>query len=771
MGTSISCILAVLAFLVWPPGESRSQPRPASAVIRAKLTKSVTPKALIERGVDILHIYPDGRADLAVTDEQLVWIISEGVLVSVLERVNLAAPAQLDSNLGSYYTYAELLAALDSLALAYPSLVHLESLGASLEGRYIRAIKISDNAAVDEDEPEVLIMGCHHARELMSVDVPIRLAKYLLSRYGADAQITNLVNGRQIWIVPMINVDGHVYVEQNHLGSSVNWWRKNRKPNGDGSFGVDLNRNYGYNWGYDDIGSSPIPSSPTYRGTSAFSELETQAVRDFCVLHDFVLSVSYHSYGNLILYPWGYAPLNTPDQELFAALGDTLRHGNDYLSGNAASGAIYITNGDSDDWLYGDTGTKSVVYAFTVELNTWEEGGFSPPENLILPTFEKVLGLNLSLIALADNPHRLLGPVAPSMNPITMLNPPGYEISWSGAIPGDPNPPVSYELTEIKDLATCLDSVEAGDALWVADGFALSSTRAYAGSQSFYSGRGDDLHRTLSMTNIYPMWLSETLTCRLWYDIEQGWDYAYLEGSTDEGINWITVPGNVTTNADPNGANRGNGITGTSLGWVGATFDLSGLMESETGFVLLRFTYITDGSVSNEGIYVDLVNPVTRIERSEAIASNYRSTWYHRWPQELGSYIYFVRGFNVDGRASKRSNLAQQQVSDISDACLPPLVSSLEQNFPNPFNPVTTLRFTVGAEDAPAGRAVRASVRIYDVSGRNVAVLREGRLPAGRYSVTWMGLAKAGTPAASGIYFAELRLDGTVFVRKMVLLK
>ncbi|MFA4948436.1 MAG: M14 family zinc carboxypeptidase [Candidatus Krumholzibacteriia bacterium] len=767
----VVCIVAAATLAATLADDAYSQTPTPTAVVRTKLTKEISQKALVERGVDILHVYRDGRVDLAVTEEQLAWIESQGALAAILERGNLAAPAEIDENLGQYHTFAEMEAELDALVLAYPTRAHIDILGFSVQGRVIRSIKISDNAAVDEDEPEVLIMGCHHARELMSVEMPLLFARYLLEQYGIDPRVTEMVDTREIWIAPMINVDGHVYVEQNHAGSSSYWWRKNRKLNANGSYGIDLNRNYSYQWGYDDIGSSPDPSSLVFRGTAPFSEPETQAVRDFCAPREITMSLSYHSYGELILYPWGYAPINTMEAELFAALGDSLRQGNNYTAGNAASGAIYITNGDSDDWLYGETLIKNPMYAFTVELNTYEEGGFAPPETLIQPTFDTMLELNLRFVELAGNARGALGPRAPSMNAVTMLNPPSYEISWSGPSAQDPNPAVSYELVELKNLTGVLDSVEAGDALWETGGFALSSARSFVGSSSFYSGRGDNLNRTVSMKNVYPMWFTPTLACRLWYDIELDWDYAYLEGSVDGGATWITVPGNRTTDLNPNGNNRGNGITGISSGWVSATFDLRSLMVSETGSVLLRFLYLTDASVNNEGLYVDYVNPVIRIERSAVIASNLAATWYHRWPEETGSFIYYVRAFDAEGHASRMSDLAVKQVDDLSGAGSPEYASSLDQNYPNPFNPATTLWFTVGSSEAPGTGTAMTSLRLYDAAGRTVAVLRETRLAAGRYSAVWNGLGTGGQPVASGIYFARLQLGAKVFVQKMVLLK
>jgi hypothetical protein len=765
------CILAIAAFILITAQESYCDAGAATALVRTKITRELTQKELVEQGIDILHVYRDGRADLAVTDEQLAWLVSKRAAVSILEWAASAIALDLDQNLGEYHTYAEMETELNALAAAYPSLTHIDTMGTSIEGRVIRAIKISDNAAINESEPEVFIMGNNHARELMSVEVPLLLAKYLLENYGIKASVTSLVNEREIWIAPMINPDGHVYVELNHAGASYNWWRKNRRLNAGGSYGVDLNRNYGYMWGYDNVGSSPTPSSAVYRGTAPFSEPETQAVRDFCAQHSFVIDLSYHSYGELILYPWGYAPVFTGEQELYVALGDSLKRGNNYLAGNTATGAIYLTNGGSDDWAYGDTQTKNKIYSFTVELNSLAEGGFSPPESLIQPTFAKVLDLNLALIRFADNPYRVLGPWAPIMNEIATLNPPNYEISWTGSQPADPNPALSYELTEIKNLTMVTDSCELGDALWTPGGFVLTSARAAVGSYSFYSGRGDGLNQTLAMTNIVPMWFNQTLTCRLWYDIEQNWDYAYLEGSTDQGATWITVPGNRTTNYNPNGTNRGNGITGVSGGWVAATFDLRNLFVSETGFILLRFSYITDSAVNNEGIYIDLVEPTSRPDRSTVLASNGPNTWFHRWPSELGTFVYYVRAFDAEGHAGKRSDLAVQLVDDLSAATLPALRTGLAQNFPNPFNPSTSIAFSVGDEDTRGARTAPVSLSIYDVAGRRVAALVERDMAPGTYSFVWDGLGVNGKPLASGVYFARLTVRNRAFTEKMVLLK
>lgn len=769
-------VLMVLVFIsalfIVSGGLYGSDERP-TALVRARLTRTLSYGELVSRGVDVVAVYPDGYADLAVTDEQLDWIRSQTPVAVILERARLMAPMDIDENLGLYHTYAEMDSMLHGLADAYPNLTRLDTIGTSIEGNFIFALKISDNADVDEDEPEVLIVGCHHARELMSVEVPLLFAQYLLDNYGTSPEVTGLVDERETWIVPMLNPDGHIYVQNNHEGSSWQWWRKNRRDNGDGTFGIDLNRNYSYKWGYDDVGSSPDPSSLIYRGSSPFSEPETQTLRDFCVGRSFTVALTYHSYGEMILFSWGYAPLYTDDHDLFIALGDSLGRGNDYLVGNTATGTIYVTNGDFDDWTYGDTSTKNRIFSYTIELNTLDEGGFSPPESLIQPTFEKMLELNLTLLRRADNPHSVLGPEAPTMYETAMLNPPNYKVHWSEGSPSDPNPPVAWELVEYKNLQGVVDSCEAGDSLWTLDGFTLNADRSYAGSYSFYSGTSDNLHNTLTMTNVYPLSFGDTLTCWLWYDIEENWDYAYLEGSIDQGLTWKTIAGNRTTNFDPNGANRGNGITGSSGGnWVHAEFYLENLgiiWESVT--VPLRFVYISDDYVNNEGIYVDLVSPVSAHEKKTVLASAHTQTYLHRWPEETGSYAYNVRALDTENHRGRWSNMVFHTVDDLAASPEPEYRTALFQNYPNPFNPSTTIRFTIGRDDCGTNGEAQVRLALYDLSGRRVAVLKDGKMPPGEHEVRWDGRGIEGAALASGVYFVRLSIGGKTLTGKMILLR
>lgn len=302
-----------------------------------------------------------------------------------------------------FHDYDEILAEVTQITQDHPSIAMLVDLGDSWEktqglaDRDIWAVKVSDNVADEEpDEPEVMIMANLHAREIITPEIALYLLNRLVDDYGTDPRITELVNTRQIWIIPSCNPDGLEYVHHTDI-----WWRKNRRDNGGGTFGVDLNRNWGFAWGYDDVGSSPNSWAETYRGTGPFSEPETQALRDCFEAHRFVISLSFHSYGNWWLYPWGYVPLDTPDNPTFAALAESCVSYNGYEPGNAASGTIYLTNGDSDDWIYGEQTTKYKTYGFTPECGN-EQDGFHPDTTRVMPLIMENLGPCLYVIEAAE---------------------------------------------------------------------------------------------------------------------------------------------------------------------------------------------------------------------------------------------------------------------------------------------------------------------------------------------------------------------------------
>ena len=172
-----------------------------------------------------------------------------------------------------YHTYASMQEELEGLQASHPDLVRVESIGTTYEGRDIWAVKLSDDVGTnDTTEPDVLVFGAIHAREVMGVEVPMFVLNYLIDGYGINETLTKYVNTKEIWFVPMLNPDGHVYIEQG------NDWRRNRRPTTGGNIGVDLNRNWGYQFGVDGA-TSDDPASEVYHGPYAFSENETVALR------------------------------------------------------------------------------------------------------------------------------------------------------------------------------------------------------------------------------------------------------------------------------------------------------------------------------------------------------------------------------------------------------------------------------------------------------------------------------------------------------------
>ncbi|MBN2408700.1 MAG: zinc carboxypeptidase, partial [Candidatus Aminicenantes bacterium] len=297
---------------------------------------------------------------------------------------------------GDYHSAAELEADLQTLEHAFPQLARLSTIGISLENRNIYALKISDNVGQDEEEAEVLFLGCHHAREWISVEVPYLLARFLLENYASDPVVRRAVDLSEIWIVPLVNPDGLEYSIRFYR-----YWRKNRRLNPDGTYGVDLNRNYGYNWAYDDRGSSPEPASDVYRGEAPFSEPESRAVRDLFFQRDFQALVSYHSYSQVILYPWGFTTAPTDQdgllESLAASMSDLMRAVNGRIYGFGRAGdSLYLTNGDTTDWAFGVAG----ISAFTIELPPVDQlgGGFFNAEADIGPIFRENVPAALALI-------------------------------------------------------------------------------------------------------------------------------------------------------------------------------------------------------------------------------------------------------------------------------------------------------------------------------------------------------------------------------------
>lgn len=422
---------------------------------------------LFNHGLDVDHFSYENKRDFTaeVSDADVALFRRAGVkvtyLVRDLEKNYRAINARIDRaaaqsgkarvaavstpvnfSLGSYagyYAYTELPAILDRMRTLYPNLISVRSsIGNSVQGRPLYIVKISDNPDVDENEPELLLNALHHAREPMSLSQLIFFMWHVLENYNSDKEIRTLLNSSEIYILPCVNPDGYVYNQTtNPNGGGL--WRKNRRTNADGTFGVDLNRNYSYNYALDNTGSSPTPSSDTYRGTGAFSEPETAALRAFSASRQFVTAFNYHSYSNVCIYPFeSLNPNSNAELSTFRSAATYLTADNGFKIGNAYETVGYKANGTAPDWEFGEQVAKSKIYGFTPEIGSSTDG-FWPASSRIIPLSNTMIEMNRRMLRISTYYGR-----ATVSGPLSITQPGGTAVTLAYQFQNFSIKPASY---------------------------------------------------------------------------------------------------------------------------------------------------------------------------------------------------------------------------------------------------------------------------------------------------------------------------------------
>jgi carboxypeptidase T len=329
-----------------------------STFVRFDLTDSMK-SFLRAHDYDVTGVnYKTMEIEALLTDEQLA------VLTANKANFKFSFPQNLSAALDeAYMTPQKIEDFIRAVHAHHPDITEIKSIGKSLEGRDIWAIKISDNVTVDEVEPVVLVNGMHHAREVMTTEVTTDMVDYLTSQYGKDAAVTKWVDSYEIWVIPMFNVDGN-----NKVWTEDSMWRKNTR----GGYGVDINRNYPTGWNSCQ-GSSSSQGAQDYRGTAPASEPETQAMMAFVNSIKPVFNISYHSYSELVIYPYGCRPLKTPTGQAVESVGQEIAKKINYKPGTAWE-LLYNADGGDIDWMY----TEQQVIPFVIEVNSSWDGGFHP---------------------------------------------------------------------------------------------------------------------------------------------------------------------------------------------------------------------------------------------------------------------------------------------------------------------------------------------------------------------------------------------------------
>ena len=423
---------------------------------------------------------------------------------------------------------------VDSMAAANAR-ISVDTVGRSYEGRPILAVKIGPRGD-SPTRPNVLFVATHHAREWAATEMALRLITRLAT--ATDLRTDSLVNQRDIWVVPVVNPDGYEYTF-----STDRLWRKNRRPMAGGYVGVDLNRNHSVTWGLDDAGSSPNPSSEIYRGPSPASEPEVAALQAFHALHPPVISVSYHTYAGLLLFPPGArSGVLAADIDAYRVLGGTNAHPAviDHLAGSSRSfyapgtaWTLYPTNGEYTDWASATFGTISINPEVTSGSGPSGYYGFEFPddERALQQLFADNLPFALDAIEMARDPAayaspstglragrwtlesgtqslRVRGPaaLAAGASLVAADQPVSFRVdSASGgryarrlvSQSGTMGRPATITVVQGTERVTwsllAAAGAEAGDPAWTLQGFVPDSAQRYAGRASYRGSANGEL--------------------------------------------------------------------------------------------------------------------------------------------------------------------------------------------------------------------------------------------------------------------------------------
>jgi hypothetical protein len=618
-------------------------------------------------------------------------------------------------SMGGFYTYDEVVAELDTMRMLYPSLITAKySIGTTLEGRTIWAVKISDNPDVNEGEPEVFYNALIHAREPAGMMAVIYFMYHLLENYGSDPEITYLIDNRELYFVPCINVDGYEYNYQMSPNGGYMWRKNKRDNNGNSTFeeeydGVDLNRNFAYMWGYNNIGSSPNPSDETYRGSGPFSEPETQVISDFCNSRNFKLTINFHTYSNLLLYSWGYINTPTPDNDWFFECSSNMVTFNGYLNGQSYT-TLYEVNGSADDWMYGEQVTKPKIFAMTPEVGN-DNDGFWPIPERIFPLAEENVYMNKVLAwgpGVIDNPPYITegslnsSYCLPAVDSISItaveLNPENY------------NSIVTAYLYDLND--NLIDEFEMSE---VSANTFYSSYPAPQEENFYYfllKNGGIEIpsvfyyKKNLKFTTAGPLVVDSLL---------------FLKGITNY------------YNVRPFVKNNGSSLTVTNAKMRLYCDD----------------PWVT--SISATTLSLAPIAPGATVGGNTWIAINYD-------PATFPGY------FNLRAEISRDEFIywidsTQLIVTGVEDGDLRPLTYNLGQNYPNPFNPTTTIVYQLPESN-------NVTMKVYDVLGNEVSVIVDKYQPAGKYEIKFNA-----SSLTSGVYYYQLKAGEYLNTKKMILLK
>ena len=686
----------------------------------------------------------------------------ESAMQNAYEQYNISH--SIYGTMGGYLTFAEVVNKLDSMRLEYPDLISEKfSIGSTIENRQMWTVRVSNNPNTTTGRPEVWFHSLIHAREPMSMEQNIFFIYWLLENYNSDPVANYILSNRELYFTPVFNPDGYEYNRStNPNGGGM--WRKNRKLNSGTTYGIDLNRNFGtYEfWNSTNNGSSTSPSSDTYRGLSPFSEVETQNAMNFVNSRNFLGVLSYHTYGNYLIRPWGYVDAPSPDENIFQNFSQDMVINNHFTLGRSNQTVNYGVRGVTDDWYYNDSGHASAI-AMTPEVGKSTDG-FWPLQSRIILLAASTLSQNI-YFALSCGPY--VEPVKTNLDKeqynagesgyfkvdfknkglvnaqnvkieLTTQNPllniqngtvtiPGinsfaadsinfnFNVSATAPVNTAIKAVLTIKLDNIKTVYTqevyipvgegniiFLDSAENGLSRWTAaGGWGLSTSLPHSGSNSFSdSPTGNYTNTTTrSLTLTVPLNVSSSPVLKLSY-----W-YKHTIDTLDNAYIDISNDNGVTWTS-PRFYNK------TVGSWTKEAIDISAIAGGSAA-LKIRFSMISNGATTADGIYIDDIR---------------------------------LTGYNVTPTGIVLNNEI-------------PVEYSLSQNYPNPFNPSTVINYQVKNQDF-------VSLKVFDMLGKEVVTLVNENQTAGNYSVSFDG-----SRLSSGLYYYKIQSGDFTDTKKMLLIK
>jgi hypothetical protein len=823
-------VLALLA--ATGPAAASTDPHPS--LIEVRLASPPQVEQVLEGGFDVVSAKGD-RLRLLAWPEDCARLAASGFAVSVLDAdpgatATARSRAELErlgrawrvprlrvgrvvqhpifgqGSMGGFWTADEVKSFLDSLVADDPNdLVadKLDTLGYSRRGRPVLGLLLGKQDAGLASRPAALFTGLIHAREPEGMQALLYFAHRLLSRYGSDPEATYLLDHRRLYLCPVVNPDGYALNESLFVArGTFGYWRKNLRDNdGDGVFdypgdGVDLNRNFGYQWGIDDVGSSPTPSSEAYRGPGPFSEPETQAQRAMVDSLKPVTGLAFHTYGDYFLFPWGYTAAATPDSLDFFDWSLDATLGSHFQLGQAPR-TLYRVNGDHNDWCYGEVAEKPRSYSWTPEVGNDGDDFWAPPSR-ILPLAElcvrpsqviayaagawvrvrdvehpegplwpggiaklRVLvrnkgigastgsGLAASLLSLSAGVHVTSGPVDyPDLPPRTDGAPSGdglFTVTADDSVTAGRKARLQVEFTTPAGFFS-RDTIETV----VGIPTVVFSDDAESGIGDWWSGlwgivNGDawhpSLHFTDSPVNSYGANANNAMTLRSRLDLSAG-VHAYAEFVTRWTFEQDYDCALVEASLD-------------SVTWA----PLPGRFTKPGSGV--------PGSTQPAGLPVyDGINYLWRPERVDlsAVSGPAATTVRLRFRVRSDAGKHFD-GFRFDDLRVVTYDPAAQPPAVAVTADPAPTALALAAPRPNPARSGARFVFQLPAGAGPV------TLELLDLQGRRVRMLASGALAPGRHDVRWDGTDQSGRSLPGGIYFARLSTGGRGEVRRFAVLR